>query len=68
MREDNSLSKLRVEQRTKISTIPIEMDEDNGSVLLPCSSSDLERVAGTRLEVAESVMVVTLWGRLRGVV
>lgn len=68
MREDNSLGKLRVEQRTKISTIPIEMDEDNGSVLLPCSSSDLERVAGTRLEVAESVMVVTLWGRLRGVV
>lgn len=42
------------------------MDEDKRSVLLPCSSSDLERVAGTRLRTAESVE--TLWGGLRGVV
>lgn len=35
------------------------MDEDNRSALLPCSSSDLERVAGTRLGTVESVVI--LW-------
>ena len=37
------------------------MDEDNRSVLvlLPCSSSDLERVAGMRLGAVESVVI--LW-------
>ena len=36
------------------------MDEDNRSVLLllPCSSSDLERVAGTRLGIVESVVIL----------
>ena len=55
------LVKLQVEERRRINTIPSEMDEDNRSVLLllPCSSSDLERVAGTRLGTVESV--VTLW-------
>jgi hypothetical protein len=45
--------------KTKDQTIPNEMDEDNRPALLPCSSSDLERVAGTRLGTVESV--VTLW-------
>ena len=53
--------KLQVEERIKINTIPSEMDGDNRSVvvLLPCSSSDLERVAGTRLGTVESVVI--LW-------
>ena len=50
-----------VEERIEINTIPSEMDGDNRSVvvLLPCSSSDLERVAGTRLGTVESVVI--LW-------
>ena len=53
--------KLQFEERIKINTIPSEMDGDNRSVvvLLPCSSSDLERVAGTRLGTVESVVI--LW-------
>jgi hypothetical protein len=57
--KERKWGKLRVEQREKVNTVPSEMDEDNRSVLVPCSSSDLERVAGTRLGTAESVM--TLW-------
>ena len=61
-KDEEYLGKLRVEQRREINTIPSEIDEDNMSVLLPCSSSDLERVAGTRLGIAESA------GTLRGVI
>jgi hypothetical protein len=42
------------------------MDEDDRSVLflLPCSSSDLGRVAGTRLGTVESVVI--LWESVEG--
>ena len=42
------------------------MDEDGRSVLflLPCSSSDLERVAGTRLGTVESEVIV--WESVEG--
>lgn len=42
------------------------MDEDDRSVLLllPSSSSDLERVAGTRLGMVESVVI--LWENVDG--
>lgn len=59
--EKGAFVKLQAEEGRKINTIPSEMDEDNRSVLLllPCSSSDLERVAGTRLWTVESVVI--LW-------
>jgi hypothetical protein len=64
-RERKLFGKLQVEERRKINTIPSEMDdEDKRSVLvlLPCSSSDLERVAGTRLLLLGTVdSVVILW-------